>query len=214
MSRNAARFIFIAFSCLCFSVLASETNPIGQSANYRLDTNPNRTSSKLKSGTFHAVVTKASITTQGNPAYEVDIDYKLQVAVEGLKQGTQTSSIDQQYFSPEFMETLQTSGQYIGDDFSAAYQGIESVTTMDGSSYPNCDKILLYNFRQNQLGEGFVSFFRPLNDGDHNLVQNLKIVAHIFPNMPVLGAVQIDLSGQYNGRPIMAGADYVPDSGF
>ena len=44
--------------------------------------------------------------------------------------------------------------------------------------------------------------------GDNPQIEDLKLAAHVFTGLPVLGAVKLDLSGTAQGMKIKAGFDY------
>lgn len=72
--------------------------------------------------------------------------------------------------------------------------------------------VLLYDFKDastlalhSALSDFLLSIVGPSPQSE---IQNLKVLAHIYPGIPVLSAVQIDISGKYEGMNIKAGADY------
>ena len=83
---------------------------------------------------------------------------------------------------------------------------------MDGHSYPHCDKVLLYDLKtpknemETNIFETILLFAVPEEPRED--IKKMKVLAHLYPGIPVLGAVQIDLSGDYQGMDVMAGGDY------
>jgi hypothetical protein len=186
------KLALFASSLVCAVSLASVPEIVGQKAHYKLDKDPKRTSSLIKSGKVDVAVTQ-HIATASPPAYEVTLNYKFDIQLLGPQEGSQPETVDAEYFKPEFLENLRKTGQYEGINFKAKHQGYADAKNLDGKVYKNCDKILLYDFK----------------DADYDDIQDLQVVAHIYPGVPVLGAVKIDASGKYNGMPVKVGGDFV-----
>jgi hypothetical protein len=180
---------------------------VGQPAHDTLDTDPARTSSLIQSGTIDAEVTKLIQDVQ-QEAYEVKLDYHFQIEFMGNQDGTKTTNIDATYFTPEFLENLRKTGSYVGPNFKAKHLGYEDAKNLDGKFYPHCDKIELYDIKQSS---GLGALGRTLLAAPARAdIKDLKIFGHIYEGVPVIGAVKLDASGNYDGMDIKAGGDYEP----
>ena len=207
--------------CSIFAFVAATTaaaqarNPVGERADYILDRDPARTSSMVQEGTMTAYVRAFVPPENGGPAYDSAIDYAFKIRFLGWQRGTETMSIDDDYFTPEFMVNLRANGEYHGDKFDVRWLGYVDAHTLEGIDYPRCDDILIYN-----IDQGFHSPFVAVAQGllaraagvrgavPNDTIENLEIRAAIFAGVPVLGAVKLDVSGQYQGTDVKAGADY------
>lgn len=208
-SNQHAISVFLSF-LITFPLLGA--GPLGQIARYQVDHDSSRTSSMIQDGTVVAAVTEYNEKAQGGPAYQVTVDYDFHILLAGDQHGTQNTWLDAQYFTQAFLDKLRKDGQYSGPNFKATHQGYEDATNLDGHFYPHCDKVLLYDLKQRGQQSPFAFFEEILElaapSEERGDIQNLHALAHIYPGIPVLGAVKLDLSGVYNGLPVKAGGDY------
>lgn len=203
---------FLAFSFLLSTVSQASVDPLGQSANYKIDKDPKRTSSMLKSGTIKLSVPKEGKDQSKGPAYQVKIDYKFTVALMGDYEGSKETQIEKEYFTEEFLQELREKGHYEGQYFKADHLGYADATNLDGKFYPHCDKILLYDLKEPSRLNMFKDLLATVADpgfANREDIQDLKVLTHIFVGVPVLGAVKVDISGIYEGMNVKAGGDYV-----
>lgn len=207
--------LIIQIFMLSLTGLTFATDPetlVGQKAFYQLDKNPKRTISLLKDGNFLAVIKRYLPHADHGPAMEVDLNYRFNVQLMGEQTGVETSQLDYEYFTKEFLEKLRKEGKYESPNFKAVHQGYKDVRTLEGKLYPQCDVILLYDITDTanmDLRSGLTDFLAGLVDvNPKSDVQDLKVLTHVYPGIPVLSAVQIDISGKYEGMNIKAGADY------
>lgn len=210
MKTLILKIVVIALSFPLFS--ADPESLIGQKAFYKLDKNPKRTTSLLKGGNFLAEIKDYLPQAANGPAFEVDLSYRFYVQLMGEQSGVETSQLDYEYFTSEFLESLRKNGKYESPNFKAIHQGYRDVKTLEGKFYPQCDVILLYDIKDTSLlalRSGVTGFLSKIvGENSQSDVQDLKILVHVYPGIPVLSAVQIDLSGKYEGMNIKAGADY------
>jgi hypothetical protein len=210
------KLAILSFLCFCLSASVFASDPeslVGQKAPYKLDKNPKRTTSMLKDGNFLATIKNYHANLSTGPAMEVDLDYKFNVQLMGEQTGVETGFLDYEYFKPGFMEKLRKEGKYESENFKAVHQGFKDVKTLQGKSYPNCDVVLLYDIKDslnNRLKSTLSEFLATIAQAETNAdIQDMKVLVHIYPGIPVLGAVLIDVSGKYEGMAVKAGADYV-----
>ena len=188
-----------AFSFLLLMTIAmpgesrgQSRNPAGETANYEVDTDRDRTSREIRNGEMHASVGDQRQDPTDGSTYDVVIDYSFQTLTMGRQSGSTTVHVPEQYFSLAFIEDLRRNGEWHGPQFSLRHLGVSDVSTMDGHFYPACDGILIYDIR---------------DAGDD--VEDLEITTQVSPGVPVLGAVKLDVSGRYRRIPLKAGADYL-----
>lgn len=189
---------------LCSAISMATPEIVGQKARYNLDKDPKRTSSMIKNGTVDASVTQ-HLATEAPPSYEVKLDYKFNIQLIGPSEGSNLEKLDAYYFDPEFLENLRKNKFYEGTNFKAEHKGFADAKNLDGKVYKNCDVVLLYDITQVTLANTLFSF--AANNGEE--IQDLKVLVHIYPGIPVLGGVKIDASGKYNGMNVKAGGDYI-----
>lgn len=186
---------------------------VGQKANYKLDKNPKRTTSMLTDGNFLATITKYHPNAEGGPAMEIDLDYQFQVQLMGEQKGVETTLVDHKYFTEEFLNELRTKGKYESENFKAIHQGYKDVKTLQGKFYAHCDVILLYDLKDTQnmpLKSDISGFLATIARTEiHADIKDMKVLMHVYPGVPVLSAVQLDISGKYEGMAVKAGSDYV-----
>ncbi|MFM8316610.1 MAG: hypothetical protein ACKOA8_20195 [Deltaproteobacteria bacterium] len=197
---------------LVLSFAHAGIDPLGQSANYKIDKDPKRTSSMLKSGTIKISVPGEAKDLSQGPAYRVKIDYDFNISLMGPYKGTKETQIEKEYFSEEFLENLRKTGHYEGQYFKADHLGYADAKNLDGKFYPHCDKILLYDLKEPATVNFFNEFLGTLANpeiSDREDIQDVKVLAHVYVGVPVLGAVKVDVSGIYQGMAVKAGGDYM-----
>ena len=78
---------------------------------------------------------------------------------------------------------------------------------MNGTTYENCDKILIYDVNT-ETAPDFVQLLLGYDNlSTEGEIENLEIRAHVYEGIPVLGAVKIDVEGDTSGMHVFAGAD-------
>ena len=130
----------------------------------------------------------------------------------GPYKGTKETQIEKEYFSEEFLENLRKTGHYEGQYFKADHLGYADAKNLDGKFYPHCDKILLYDLKEPATVNFFNELLGTLADpeiSDREDIQDVKVLAHVYVGVPVLGAVKVDVSGIYQGMAVKAGGDYM-----
>lgn len=187
------KYPIFVLSLFCAASFAATPDILGQKARYVLDKDPKRTSSMIQSGKVDASVTQ-HLATASPPAYEITLNYQFKIQLMGNQEGTQAEAVDAEFFKPEFLENLRKTGSYEGANFKAKHLGYADAKNLDGKLYQNCDKVLLYDFDTADTGED---------------IQDLQVLVHVYPGLPVLGGAKIDATGKYNGLPVKVGGDYV-----
>ncbi|MBI1859407.1 MAG: hypothetical protein HYR96_00625 [Deltaproteobacteria bacterium] len=196
----------ILFTAVVAAIVLASEQPVGEQARYLIDKNPARTTSLIKSGNLTAKVTQF-LSEANPPGYEVLINYVFKVSFVGSQEGQQSAKIDEAFFKKSFLEDLRKNHHYEGKDFKADHLGYADAKNLDGKVYPHCDKVKMYDIQQDgplfDLAEEF------LTGGDGGKIDNLVVIAHIYPTVPVLGGAKVDMSGDYNRMFVKAGGDYI-----
>jgi hypothetical protein len=176
----------------------------------------------IKSGTMQTKVNKELPDAADGPAFEVALSYDFDVQFAGHQQGTELVAVADEFFTEEFLVKLRTDGAYESPDFKIKHQGYADARNLDGKFYPHCDKLLFYDVKTDKesvdgnsapLVRMAVKIMNAAADAysvdPDATIEDLKILAHVFVGVPVLGAAKIDMSGKYSGMSIKAGADYI-----
>jgi hypothetical protein len=189
-----------------------ERDPVGESAYYEIDASGGRTSSMIRSGEMTASVTQFVENHSQGPSYEVQLDYVFRIVFVGTRSGSEVTAIPAEYFSSEFMEQLRRDGEYHTDQFSARHLGYGDARNMDGRFYHNCDRVLIYNVQtaSPDLLTAMALKLLGVDPSRRGDIEDLEIQTMIYPEVPVLGAVKLDVSGVYQGTSVKAGSDYMP----
>jgi len=206
-----ALFLFSIFS----QNALAQRDPISEKAQYKVDLDRRRTSSMIKGGSFDALVAGASVSVENS--YQVDLNYKFRIFLQGTTEGTEQIDIDAEYFTEEFLVSLRDQQEYQGQKFKVRHLGFGDARNLDGGYYPNCDILLFYDIDTSQSSY-FEYLFKKIaieqlkKSGTevslNGEIEDLKVKAYIKYGVPVLGAVKLDVSGLYNGMSVKAGADY------
>jgi hypothetical protein len=190
----------------------SPRNPLGETANYQLDKATTRTSGLIQSGSGVAKVTDFLPDHEQGPSYNVSLDYDFVVQLYGRQKGTTKTAFSADFFTREFMEKLRRVGTIVTPDYKIKHEGFADARNMDGGVYSHCDKVLIYDIviPDSNLFTNLIyaaAGFDP-SRGDNPQIEDLKLAAHVFQGVPVLGAVKLDLSGTVQGVKVKAGFDY------
>lgn len=222
LTGNLMRFAAAVISVVGLTSVASAQSPVGDFAHYDLDRNPARTTSMILAGKFDVTVDAYVPDHADGPAYETSLEYDFNVQMVGRKKGAEKMMVPADYFEPDFLQNLRDTGRYDGAGFKVRHEGYVDARTIDGTLYANCDKILIYDIQtaamQSSMANGAGRFLAVARDliamaarsqlGVSGDVQDLQVRAAIYPGVPVLGAVKLDISGIVSGFRFKAGADY------
>ena len=180
-------------------------DPVGEFASYQLDRHRSRTSSLITGGKFKAQVVAKNDGDGGEEAFQTVLHYELRLGFFARKSGFVGLDIPAEYFSPGFMEKLRNEGIYKTDQLTIRHLGRGDVRTGNGMLYKDADRIEIFDIATEQnYDDGIDSY-----SSGGSALENLAVTAAIYPGIPVLGAVKIDVTGYYQGKRIRAGADYV-----
>lgn len=191
--------------CVATTSMGSK-DPIGETANYKLDKDPKRTSSMINSGKMKVTVAKAQEMASG-PGYVIDIDYVFNVNFLGNQTGAEYVTVEKEFFTEEFIVNLREKKHYEGAYYKADHVGYADAKTMEGKLYKNCDKVLLYDMKS--APKFLVDLFADITDGERAKIQNMKALVHVYPGIPAMGGAKIDVTGKSSGQNVKVGADYV-----
>jgi hypothetical protein len=194
-----------------FSVNAFADAPVGEKAAYKLDRSRERTTSMITAGEFLAEVKEFLPEGDAGPVYRTQLDYDITVSVMGSRKGSQDIDAPAEFFTPEFMVKLRAEGELQYPQFKIRHLGYEDATTMEGSAYPRCDKVFIYDIKTEGAENGFLNMVRAFagKAPGGTQIKDLEITAWMNPQIPVLDAVKMDITGNVDGYDFKAGVDYV-----
>jgi hypothetical protein len=209
---------------ICFSVLKNVHLP------RVLTLRVPRHSTRRAARNTHAVLTKElrcderSTTATATAFYPVTLEYDIRAVFAGRQKGKKLFNVPSEHFDASFMERLRREKLIDQGVFKIKHLGVENVKTIFNENYPACDKVLVYDFKWEKVpkfAELIHEMFEAVVEeqpGIHPMessAKNVKLVLYIYKQgqeLPVLGAVKVDLSGRVRGMDIQAGFDYLPDS--
>ena len=191
---------------LCTSVFAS---PVGEEVSYEM--NRDRTSWLIRSGNLKLSVVEHRAESEYGPGYIVRIDYMLNVFMRGKQEGNVGLFVPEVVFGSNFYSDLEENPTMSFGSFDIEYLGQGDAEDADGMSY-ECTKARVYNIEPSYTpgttdgSESKVLWIE--HSGSIEFVNDLELKLRVNPNVPVLGAVQIDVSGvSNNGIGFEAGLD-------
>jgi hypothetical protein len=206
------RKLFVAsFLSAVFSANAFAAAPIGEFAKYMLDRNRERTSSMITAGEFLSRVMEFLPDNEAGPVYQTKLDYDMKIRLLGRRQGTRNIDVPEEFFTPEFMIKLRAEGELQYPQFKIRHLGYADATTMEGNAYPQCDKVFIYDIKDQAQSNGFIKVVAAMaaKSTGATEIKNLEITAWMAPPIPVLDAVKMDITGTVDGQAFKAGLDYV-----
>ncbi len=211
-----AKFFLCLIACVAGTVAYSD--PIGEEAGYVLNKSPNRTTLLITGGQGKAVVKEYRDDAFYGPSYLVSLEYSVDIPSLGPEYGSVEFLVPKAVFTGQFFEDFVNVQSVDFDNFKADYLGMANATDHDGNQYDTCYLTRVYDIELGLLdmydpflGRRFVLV--PDNvTGIFAEMENLEIKLAINQAVPVLGAVQIDISGKSSGLNIKAGFDYTARS--
>ncbi len=146
------------------------------------------------------------------PAYQVNIDYNMNIRLHGPESGTISILIPEGMFGEQFFQDLANNHPVDLGDFKVDFLGMVTATDSQGQEY---NPVLLPVSPFTAVNTGSL-----VGDSDHQImvishegtgiladIENLEIKIAVNFSVPVLGGVQIDISGKASGINIGAGFD-------
>ncbi len=203
--------VLLAFS----STLAFAHDRVGEKAVYKLDRSRNRTTALIQSGVVDMSIKEHIPDHAQGDSLKVSYNYNLSIMFSGQEKGSGDLILLSQYFTPEFLEKVRSGEMVSTDHFKIKYLGSEDVT-IKGKTYTQCDLVQIYDVNLPKLNDDptMVKLLAALTSSStQNLadVEQLAIKAAIkHGEIPVLGAVKIDVDAVVRGMKVRAGFDYAP----
>ena len=193
---------------------AAKSSPVGETANFQIDTTGSRTNSAVESGSVTTtVVQDNNLQVAGGPSsYQIKMDLEVDLGILGKKSGSKNLHLPSDYFQDDWIAKLRTTGHYESTQFKADHLGYEDAETLDSHSYKHCDKVKIYDIDQSALSP-FAAVASMLLQSDFTdsvpPIKDLVLFVDLHDGVPALRAVRIDLSGSASGMEIKVGLDYV-----
>lgn len=205
---------------LFLSMSGLARDPNGEIANYTLDKSNGRTSSVIKKGRLVLKGGAFKDKEGTNGVYPTTLFWDIKARWAGQISGEKTMDVPSEFFTPEFMTRLREEGTSDQGVFKLKHLGVEDVQI--GVRYEGCDKVLAYDVDLDQMpalddiiGSVFREAYREefgedIDNEAGGKIRNVKLVMYISSQVPVMGAVKIDVSGTVKGFDVQAGFDFVP----
>ncbi len=219
MKKALLFWLGVAFS---LTALASE-NPVGEKAAYTLNDSSGRSSWIIKAGKADAKVLNFDPNNAFGPGYVLEINYDLTVRFKGRQQGTIKLLVPTEVFAANFISELAAHHPKSFGSFDLDYHGVATAKDANDRSYNDCAKTRIFNVSPEYLPSSmsnenirFLSheiknFEDESGEGISAIeVENIEINLRVHQSVPVLGAVQLDVSGSSSGVSFKAGFDYKP----
>lgn len=203
--------VFFSVVALCIS-LASIADPIGEVASYILNDSNDRTSWLIRDGEGQSSVVELREDPKLGPVYLVNIEYSFDVLFAGNHNGVIGLLVPVTMFEEQFYEDLKTTHPVNMGSFKVDYLGMARGRDNENNTYDQCMKIRLFDVDQNYRPirtEPRVHIISHESTGSLNDVENLVLNFKKHATIPVLGAVEIDISGKARGIDFRVGLDFV-----
>lgn len=213
------RSLFISVMLITSSLAVGAE--VGEQASYQVNRSRSRTSAIISGGSFKATLSEfLPSDSQNGPTYNVNYDYLLKIRFRDDQKGNGNLKLPESFFNGETLQELREKGQVKNSFFDARYLGKGSVTLADGRRFDDCDKIELTNINFNQsqaLTALLKSMLSPaLESSGHNVssesIDDVQIVGYLHPDILVLGAVTVDITGVLSGFDFKIGFDHIASS--
>lgn len=185
---------------------------VGESVNYVL--NSSRSTWLIRSGSATAKVLEYRASSEYGPGYVVKVNYDLSVLLRGRQHGEIGLFVPEKVMMPDFMPNLMNDHPMSLGSFMLDYEGQANASDSAGNMYNKCSMIRMYDinhlYRPSDFTkeEATVLWFN--HQGNISAINDLEIKMKVHGQVPVLGAVQIDISGASDaGISFEAGMDAV-----
>jgi len=205
------------FICLVVFMagMVVHANPVGQVANYVLNKSSERTSPIIEAGQGKAVVKEYQPGVFfGGGAYLVSLEYTMDIPLFGPEYGSVEFLVPEIVFTAPFLESLDSGHPLDFETFKLGFVGMTEALDHQGKHYDTC-----YLTRAYDIDLGLLDYYDTYLDrrvvlapenvsGIFVEIENLEVKLTVNQAVPVVGAVQIDISGTMSGMKLKAGFDY------
>lgn len=174
-------FLLSLLSINCFAA------KVGDNVSYILSKDYDRSSWFIENG-------KAILTVEDMNAGEnkndliLAISYSFEVTLYKTISGSINIPVPLSMFNEDFTEDLKKNGTLIQEGFKIDYLGTTSAEDFNGNFYDQCTAMRIYDIKDS----GF---------------DDLKFEIRVHPSIPLLGAVELNISGEVEGFEFIAGLD-------
>lgn len=208
-------FLFAIASSLSFAM----ENPIGERAAYSLNDSSERSSWVIKTGKADAKIVRFEENDpEYGPGFIMEINYEMDVRFKGKQKGKINILVPEEVFYANFISEFARNHPRSYGTFDIDYLGMVNATDANKRSYNSCAKVKIFNVSTNYTPRGSrgirmlshesISFDTAGNRISAVDFEDLEIIMKVHPSLPVLGAVQLDVSGVAFGVSFKAGFDY------
>lgn len=211
--------ILFSLFAIASSLSFASRNPIGERASYVLNDSSERSSWVIKSGRADAKIVRYAEDAEYGPGYILEINYDMDVRLKGKQRGTISLLVPDEVFNDSFMNELSGEHPRSYGTFDVDYLGTTTARDANDRSYNRCGKVKIFNVSPNYtprrmshgirvLGHESINFDEAGNRISAIAFEDLEIILKVHPSLPVLGAVQLDVSGVAFGISFTAGFDF------
>ncbi len=156
--------------------------------------NKNKSSNLIKKGSLSASLGPIDNLKRTFP---LTFLYKLEIYV--LKRnGKKVIHLPEAFFEDNFIKILRKQKVFETKDYYIYYKGIEDISDISGVDYPNCDHLLVKMKDKDD----------PLKENDllsrRFELKNIETHLYVTKNLPLLGAVEIALTGKILSKDFVA----------
>lgn len=210
MKTNWLKLSLTLSTLLSMSLIAE---PIGEIAEYNLNGSSDRTSWLIRSGEGKATVAEYRDHETLGPSYVVSIDYSFEVRFMGRKSGNIGLLVPVAMFEDQFYDDLKNTHPVDLGAFNVDYEGMSSARDNENNAYNECMMIRLFDIDPSYkplVGPTPTTTLLWHNSSGPGSIEDLELNLKTHATVPVLRAVQIDISGKARGFDFYAGLDYLP----
>jgi hypothetical protein len=197
---------------LCSSLFADN---IGEKVNYILNNAKDRTSSLIEEGEALIEIKEFLHDEELGPAYIVSIDYKFDITFVGYKEGNIGLLIPELMFQENFYYNLKEASSMDMGSFVIDYAGMTESFDAYENLYEECFIAHIHDIDVSKympiMDEKLIKILWHKSSKDFLKVKDLEITLKAHSSVPVLGGVQIDISGKAFGYKFKAGFDLKPN---
>jgi hypothetical protein len=207
-----SNFFFAILFCL--SSYVGVANPIGQTASYQLSDDGDRTSWMIQDGQGLGTVVEFRNDPRIGPAYVVSIEYSLDVVFRGTKQGTIGLLVPATMFEDQFYQSLKLTHPVNVGPFHVDYLGMSQATDNEENTYDQCMVIKFFNLNpvyRPIINNSNIEVLWHESEGTLGNIDDVVLTFKRHSTIPVLGAVEFDMSGTVKGVSLKAGFNFQPN---
>jgi hypothetical protein len=194
-----SQFSLVASLVTLLMSTVADAVSVGDKAHYTLNEDRDRTSYMIKSGESDVVVESHDDAKGG---YIVKVNYEVVIRPRRTKAGSIKLLVPDVVFTRGFYNDLEDRGSMEMGQFTMEHLGIIDAVDANGTEYGNCHQVRIYDIDQDAIPQTIAE-----NMGIAVEITDLELNAKICEDLPVIGAVQLDVKGRVMGMTQKIGFD-------